>query len=174
MDTPPIQGWGEIPILSVREHRPPELASTRTGSWRTRVTVDLDLGRLRWMRPMAFLVVILALAILPATSRAEEGRAEVIVQLQPGTSLTEGGALVHSVGGRVTRYLDIINGLGAVVSADAAAKLERDPRVYAVSANAPVAQRASSLLDARRLKTSFNQSLGVTNVWRGRNGVTGR
>ncbi len=52
------------------------------------------------------------LAAAQADARAKGARTEVIVQLRAGTSLSEGRALVRSVGGKVSRELRIINGLG--------------------------------------------------------------
>ena len=96
---------------------------------------------------------------------------EVIVQLRAGTSLSEGRALVRSVGGKVSRELSIINGLGAVVSPAGADALEHDARVRAVSANAPVQSTANSITSPSQLQTSFNQSVRADRAWS--KGVTG-
>ena len=87
------------------------------------------------------------------------------MQLRAGTSLSEGRALVRSVGGKVSRELSIINGLGAVVSPAAADALERDSRVRAVSANAPVQSTANSITSPSLLRTSFNQSVRADKAW---------
>ena len=130
------------------------------------MTFELVRWRLRWMVPT--LVLLAVTAGLLAAARADasaERRTEVIVQLRAGTSLSEGRALVRSVGGKVSRELRIINGLGAVVSPAAADALERDNRVRAVSANAPVASSGQSLSTPSLLQTAFNQSLRAEKAW---------
>ena len=87
------------------------------------MTFELVRWRLRWMVPTLVLLAVTAVAGLLAAARADaraERRTEVIVQLRAGTSLSEGRALVRSLGGKVSRELRIINGLGAVMGPAAA------------------------------------------------------
>ncbi len=120
---------------------------------------------------MAVAAVIGMLAAAQADARAKGARAEVIVQLKAGTSLSEGRALVRSVGGKVSRELRIINGLGAVMSPAAVDALEHDARVRAVSGNAPVRSTGNSISYPSLLKTSFDQSVRADRAWA--KGVTG-
>src|SRR5215210_4983366 len=132
------------------------------------MTFELVRWRLRWMVPALVLLTLTVLGGLVAATSADAGterRPEVIVQLRAGTSLTEGQALVRSVGGTVSRELSIINGLGAVVSPAAADALEHDSRVRAVSANAPVQSSGYSISQPTLLKTAFNQSVRAERAW---------
>jgi subtilisin family serine protease len=97
-------------------------------------------------------------------------RVEVIVQLQRGTDSVSGRELIHAAGGKVTRELRIINGFGAQMSAAAAARLQAEPRVRAVSLNADV--RKSGMVDPDQLATSYNASVRSTKVWAA--GYTGK
>ena len=130
------------------------------------MTFELVRWRLRWMVPTMVLLAVTAGLLAAARADAGTGRdTEVIVQLQAGTSLSEGRALVRSVGGDVTRELSIINGLGAVVSPAAADELELDARVRAVSVNAPVQSSGYSLSNPQLLRTAFNQSVRAEKAW---------
>src|SRR5918996_4944177 len=159
MDTPPIELEGANPDLF-------------------HMTSELVRWRLRWMRPALVLLTTATLASMFVAVRADardaDRPAEVIVQLRPGTSLAEGRALVDSLGGQVTRELSIINGFGAVVTPDAAAALERDSRVHAVSANAPIEATSDSIATPGLLQTAFNQSVRSPKAWSDGNGPTGR
>jgi serine protease AprX len=144
------------------------IASERDSDDLPHMTFELVRWRLRWMLPALVLLTVAMLAGLLAAARADAGAqqsTEVIVQLRDGTSLDEGRALVRSVGGTVSRELSIINGLGAVVSPAAAEVLERDTRVRAVSANAPVASSGQSLSTPSLLQTAFNQSVRAEKAW---------
>ena len=98
-------------------------------------------------------------------------RVEVVVQLQSGTGLSDGRALVASAGGQTTTELPIINAVGAELTASEATKLARDENVRAVSLNAGVesSSEVPTLDDgrypARLLKTAFNQSIRAPKVW---------
>src|SRR5215210_6033847 len=130
------------------------------------MTFEMVRWRLRWMVPTLVLLAVTA-GLLGAT-RADAGTdrgTEVIVQLRDGTSLSEGRALVRSVGGTVSRELSIINALGAVVSPAAADALEQDSRVRAVSANAPVQSSGYSISTPSLLRTAFNQSVRAEKAW---------
>ena len=63
---------------------------------------------------------------------------EVIVQFNVGVTPFSQNAIVAQVGGRVTRDLHVVNGLGVSIPAAAAEQLALDPRVRAVSLNAGV------------------------------------
>ena len=78
---------------------------------------------------------------------------------------------MRSVGGKVSRELRIINGLGAVMGPAAADALERDARVRAVSVNAPVRASGYSISSPSLLQTSFDQSVRAEKAWG--KGVTG-
>ena len=76
-------------------------------------------------------------------------RVEVIVQLTPGTERAAATPLIERLGGRVTRDLHIINGLGAKLTAADARELAAQPSVRAVSLNGAVesAARGDNALD---------------------------
>jgi serine protease AprX len=67
---------------------------------------------------------------------------EVIIQLQPGVAPSAGNGLVTSTGGTVLRDLEIINGLGASMSAGDAQGLSASPAVRAISLNATIENQA--------------------------------
>jgi serine protease AprX len=89
----------------------------------------------------------LALALLLVFSTRDAWGAEYIVQMEAGSAPSDGAAMAERLGGRVTSpELEVINGFGAELDADAAARLAAGPGVRAVSPNAGVT--ASSDLDA--------------------------
>jgi serine protease AprX len=119
----------------------------------------------------------LAQAGIPAGSSLTElasaqpdRQVDVIVQLERGTSVAQGRNLVRSAGGQVTRDLHIVNGLGAELSASAAADLAGKPGVRAVSLNGAV---KPSAIDTSRLATAYNQSIRSTRVWNADRGTVG-
>jgi serine protease AprX len=101
------------------------------------------------------------LAQLAATQPAK--RVEVIVQLQRGTDSAVGRNLIHGAGGRVTRDLRIINGFGAEMTAAAAAGLQDNPSVHAVSLDAKVEK--TGVVNPDALTTSFNASMRSDKAW---------
>jgi serine protease AprX len=92
-------------------------------------------------------------------------RVEVIVQLDPGTDVSQGRKLVRAAGGRVTGELPIIGGLAARMSAASAGELGGRPGVKAVSLNGAVKPQAVVNFDPNKMSTSFNQSVKASNVW---------
>jgi serine protease AprX len=128
-----------------------------------------DFFRIRWAKPAtaatatAAVLALLALpAVQPPSAGRQGGRVELIVQLQPNASAGELRALVRRAGGRVTRDLHLINGLGVRLEAGAAHELARHPGVLSVSPNTAVAPTAT---DISRLATAYNQSIRSTTVW---------
>jgi serine protease AprX len=97
-------------------------------------------------------------------------KVDVIVQLDRGTSVASGAALVRAAGGEVTRELRIINGFGAQLSAKAASDLAGKPGVRAVSLNGTV---KPSAIDTSHLQTAYNQSIRSNRVWNADRGSTG-
>ncbi len=80
------------------------------------------------------IVLIGGLGLMPASAQSYSGALQsVIVQ---GTSAAQVAALVTRYSGEVTSYLDIIQGVGARVPADALAALRRASGVARVTANA--------------------------------------
>jgi serine protease AprX len=108
------------------------------------------------------------LAQLAASRPAK--RVEVIVQLERGTDAAAGRKLISGAGGKVTRDLRLINGFGAKMSAAAAAGLQDEPGVRAVSINARVEK--SGVVDPAQLVTSFNASMRSEKAWSA--GYTGK
>jgi serine protease AprX len=81
----------------------------------------------------AALCLILAFNASDAWSQS---RGEYIVQMHAGSSPADGKRLVERLGGRVTSpTLSVINGFGASLTADDAARLAADDGVHAVSPN---------------------------------------
>jgi serine protease AprX len=92
---------------------------------------------------------------------------EVIVQLTHGTRLASGRALVRSLGGRPGLSLPIIDGLSARLSAASARRLAASPLVRVVSLNAAIKTQVLGLPPASlALCTTFDQSVGATDLWR--------
>jgi serine protease AprX len=92
-------------------------------------------------------------------------RVEVIVQLRRGVPISQGRSLVHSLAGQPGPDLPIINGLSARLSARAARRLAASPLVHAVSLNAPIQESTQVNFDPQGLSTTFDQTIGATNVW---------
>jgi serine protease AprX len=101
---------------------------------------------------------------------APDRHVDVIVQLERGTSVAQGTALVRAAGGHVTRDLHIINGLGAELSAAAAASLTGKAGVKSVSLNGAV---APSKIDTSELATAYTDSIRAHQVWNAKNGSAG-
>jgi serine protease AprX len=81
----------------------------------------------------------LALTLLLAFSARDAWSAEYIVQMDAGSTPSEGATLVERLGGSVTSpQLDVINGFGASLDAEDAARLEQSAGVRAVSPNGGV------------------------------------
>jgi serine protease AprX len=114
-------------------------------------------------------MVVSALLAAPAQAAS----AESIVQFNAGVSPTAQRAAVRAAGGRVTRDLHIINGLGAVVSHRAAGRLAADPAVARVSADSPVKSTATTLVDTTKLADSYDSSVFADRLWN-TNGLSGR
>jgi serine protease AprX len=92
-----------------------------------------------------------------------------IVQLRPGVSSADGRAAVHAAGGRVADALPIINGLAVRMTPSERARLARDPRIAAVSANAPIRSQ-STRFDSIPLATAYPPSVYAPTAW---NSATG-
>jgi serine protease AprX len=125
----------------------------------------------RRTRPAALLLFALViLGALAGSARAAVPRATHIVQLRDGVALTEGRTLVRAAHGRVTGTVPIIRGLAVRLSAGARARLARDPRIAAVSVNAPT-RSLSSLrppsdgMDPSHLVTAYPSSVLAPQVW---------
>ncbi len=110
------------------------------------------------------LLAALAVAIFAGPAEAAAPPATHIIQLAPGVVPAEGAGLVRSAGGRVTGTVPIIHGLAVRLPAGAAGKLAQDPRVKALSANAPVAPQAGDI-DSSQLATAYPGSVHAPKVW---------
>jgi serine protease AprX len=89
---------------------------------------------------------------------------DVIVRFERGTSAAQGASIIRAAGGHVTRDLHIINGVGAELSAAAAADLAGKPGVSSVSLNGAV---KPSAVDTSRLATAYQDSTLTTKFWSG-------
>jgi serine protease AprX len=116
-------------------------------------------------RPRAVLILsLLALGLMPGLARAASGDATHIVQLRAGVSFAQGQAAVRAAGGGVTVRLPIIHGLAVELPDGAQARLERDPSIAAVSANAPI--RSQMDRPDADLGTSYPGSVFAPQAWR--------
>jgi serine protease AprX len=133
------------------------------------------------MTAAALALLATVAAVLPQASAravAPAPTVEVVVQMEPGAA-ADPAALVTSFGGRVTRDLHIIHGVGALLTDAQARALAAYPGVRAISPNAPVEPRDEDYdeeryFEPRTLATSFNQSIRADRVWRMTGGGTGK
>jgi serine protease AprX len=109
-------------------------------------------------------------ALAEVAAKQPAKHVEVIVQFSSGTSPAEGRALVRDAGGKVTRELHIINGLGAVMTARQAAILQEQTAVRGVSLNARVEKTGTPNPSA--LASSYNASIRADKGWA--DGYTGK
>ena len=87
--------------------------------------------------------ICLVLAFHASNAASSQTSAEYIVQMQAGASPAHGKQLVERMGGRVTSpTLSVINGFGAILTSDDAARLAADSGVHAVSPNGSASPRA--------------------------------
>ena len=99
-------------------------------------------------------------------------RVEAIVQFERTTSAGQRQALIASAGGRVTRELAIVNGVGVRISARGAALLGHQAGVRHVSENTAVRGTGRATVPTEDAPaTSFLSSARVHKVWR--DGATG-
>ncbi len=123
--------------------------------------------------PRTFLVTLVALfGALAGTAQAAPQRATDIVQLRGGVSLTEGRAAVRAAHGQVADSLPIINGLAVRLRSGARTRLAHDPRIAAISANAPIHSQ-SDRFDPAQLGTAYPASVLAPPVWNSATGATG-
>jgi serine protease AprX len=109
----------------------------------------------------------LALAAAAALACAAPARADVIVQVEPGTP---GRALLAGVGATHVRAIPLIGAFAADLPPGAAAALAREPGVRAVSPDARVRSEGSPV-DTSRLSTAYDMSVGTDHLWN--NNLTG-
>jgi serine protease AprX len=108
---------------------------------------------------------------------------EVIVQFQRGVPAARGAAAIRAAGGRVTRDLHIINGVGARMPASAALKLRGQDGVRGVTLNSSVASAddavtvgtsddgTGDVVNPDYFNTAYVQSVRATALWRDRENV---
>jgi serine protease AprX len=126
---------------------------------------DGSASRVGWSDQPAAAVGGSASPSLTHMAAAHPGKTvEVIVQLEQGTSLASGKALIQSHDGHVTRDLHIINGFGAQMPAAKAASLATEQGVRRVSLNAAIKKTA---LKADDLATSYNGAIVSQKAWDG-------
>ncbi|HEX7973183.1 MAG TPA: S8 family serine peptidase, partial [Anaerolineales bacterium] len=82
-----------------------------------------------------FFVLVLVLGLTGSGRAAPQQALSFIVQ---GQSSAAAAQLVEQYGGTVTSRLNLINGVGATLTAASRAALQSDPRITAISANAGV------------------------------------
>jgi serine protease AprX len=121
--------------------------------------------------PSKFIVALVALfGLLAGSAQAAPTHATHIVQLRGGVSLADGKAAVRAAHGQVADTLPIINGLAVRLPSGARARLARDTRIAAVSANASI---KSQSYDAAQLATAYPASVLAPQVWNSPTGATG-
>jgi serine protease AprX len=92
-----------------------------------------------------------------------------IVQFAPGVSVRQARRLVHRRHGRITRRLGLIHGFALRIRARQAARLNRDPRVVAVTLDTKV--HGQGFAGAGSLGTTFPLTIGADKLWA--QGITG-
>ncbi len=98
-------------------------------------------------------------------------KVDVIVQLQPGTSLAAGRDLLSGTGATGVRDVRLINAVAARMSAGEASRLTSYAGIRAVSLNAPI--KATGLVpDPALLGAAFTRSVRAPYAWA--NGLTGK
>jgi serine protease AprX len=129
------------------------------------------MSRLTAVRPLLAVLIgsVLTLLVAAVPASAAPGRATDIVRLRPGVSLAEGQAVVRAAGGHVTGRLALIGAVAVRLPERARAALARDPRVAAVSANAAVRSRQSTI-DASRLATAYPAAVLAPQAWQSATG----
>jgi serine protease AprX len=92
---------------------------------------------------VALTVAVCLVLAFHASNSAAQTTGEYIVQMEPGSNPAHGKRLVERLGGRVTSpTLSVINGFGASLSSDDAARLAADGGVHAVSPNGSASPRS--------------------------------
>ncbi|MCB8968669.1 MAG: S8 family serine peptidase [Ardenticatenaceae bacterium] len=85
-----------------------------------------------------------------------------------GNSAAEVAALVEAYGGEVTSELSLINGVGALLPAEAVSRLSADPDVTQITPNAAVqaaVQQTSDVIPANQPTADFADVIGADFVW---------
>ena len=99
--------------------------------------------------------------------------AEVIVQFAAATTPAQRLAILRALGGRDLRAVPIIHGVAGVLEAAQAVRLGGDPRVRAVSLNAPVKEQGLLSLVTKKLPGSpYTLSVRAPLAWA--RGATGK
>jgi len=109
-------------------------------------------------------LVAAAAATLGLAAPAPAASSEHIVRFDDGLSPAAQQAVVQGAGGKVTRDLHIIDGVGARLSDAAARRLAADSRVASIVADSPV-QLSSTVIDSSVLGTAFNASMRTDKLW---------
>src|SRR3954452_5254655 len=122
------------------------------------------ISRLVWSAALLGLLAVLFAAPSAWAVAAASGRATDIVQFRPGMSQRGEVQVVRAAGGRPGTPVPLIHGLAARLSERAAARLERDPRVRAVTPNGRVATRASRI-DANTLANAYPATVMAPAAW---------
>jgi serine protease AprX len=89
---------------------------------------------------------------------------EVIVQLQRGTGLAAGRALMTAAGATGLRDVRLINAVAGTLPAGEAVRLARRPGVRAISLDAAVKTTAAAPVSTA-LRSSYNESIGAEKAW---------
>ena len=122
--------------------------------------------RLRWSVATGASALIALLCAAPAAPAATSS--EVIVRFAAPTTVDQGSALVEAAGGQVTRRLDIIDGVGAVVDTSELGALRADSRVLSITPNARIrtsaAKVAAPIIDYSFLHSAYNQSIKASDA----------
>ncbi len=125
---------------------------------------------------IAVLVATALLAsVLPTRSKgadavrtAQPARADVIVRFAPSLPVNDRLAIVRAAGGKATRDLHLIDGVGARMTPASANRLRAAMGVVSVSFAAPIAARKHELDNA------FTKAIGAAKLWEDGEGLTGR
>jgi len=116
----------------------------------------------RTMQRTLTAAVVALFGVFAGPAQAASPKATHIVQVREGVSLAEGQAAVRAAGGRVTDTLPLIDGLAVRVAS--AERLQADPRIEAVSANARIRSQ-SDRFDPALLGTAYPASVLAPPAW---------
>ncbi len=127
---------------------------------------------LLWARAVAATAACLLLSMAAGAgahaAEAEDGRSIVVIVQAAGGEQEAAARLVRSVGGKVGRALDVINGFSARVPASRLAGLHASPAIRSVTPNGRVTlQSHNSVNPGTGLGTSFDttRAIGARKLW---------
>lgn len=108
-------------------------------------------------------------AVLSWAERAPGAPVPVVIQVEG--ALPEAAAYLAGAGGVIEHQLTLINAISGTVPASLLNDVSSDPRFGLVTLDAPVVSTGSYRIEDRNLATTFQQTIGASDLWKG--GTTG-